>query len=282
MIGITGATGGIGSAVIRHLLAAGRDDLLALARRPEALPPGPTARRADYDEPASLTEAFRGLDTLVMVSSDGTAETMARHHRNIIAACPPDVHIVYTSIIDIAPDSRFYYAPGHRETEALLADRPHCLARTSVFADFFTATWLGSAANGTASNGIATDTGELALPLGDAGTSLVAREDVARALAAAATARIEGAVDLTGPEALTGDQIAAAATAAHGKPLRYKPIDDADYRERLAADGGPEWLIEAYASMFRSVREARFAAAPGDVERLTGTPPTTFAEYLRR
>ncbi|GAA2124473.1 NAD(P)H-binding protein [Glycomyces algeriensis] len=274
MIGITGATGGVGSGVIRHLRAAGRDDLVALARRPEALPPGVTARRADYDDPASLAEALRGLDTLVMVSSDGIAETMARHHRNVIAACAPDVHIVYTSIIDIAPDTRFYYAPGHRETEALLADRPHCLARTGVFADFFADTWLETA----------TATGELVLPLGDGapGTSFVAREDVSRALAAAATARLEGVVDLTGPEALTGDQIAAAVTAALGKPLRYQPIDDADYRARLAADGEPEWLIEAYASMFRSVREARFATAPGDVERLTGTPPMTFAEYLRR
>ncbi|MDA1359036.1 NAD(P)H-binding protein [Glycomyces luteolus] len=274
MIGITGATGGVGSGVIRHLLAAGREDLVALARRPEAVAPGITARRADYDDPESLNEALRGLDTLVMVSSDGTAETMTRHHRNVIAACPADVHIVYTSILDIAPDSRFYYSPGHQETEALLADRPHCLARTSVFADFFAATWLDDAAR----------TGELALPLGDGapGTSFCTRDDVARALAAAATARTEGVLDLTGPEALTGDQIARAATEALGRPMRYRAIDDADYRARLAADGEPAWLIEAYASMFRSVREARFAAAPGDIERLTGTPPTSLAAHLRR
>jgi hypothetical protein len=34
--------------------------------------------------------------------------------------------------------------------------------------------------------------------------------------------------------------------------------------------------------MFRSVREGRFAAAPGDIERLTVTPPTTLATHLRR
>ncbi|WP_205325100.1 NAD(P)H-binding protein [Glycomyces sp. YM15] len=278
MIGITGATGGVGSGVIRHLLAAGRDDLVALARRPEAVAPGIAARRADYDDPASLTAALRGLDTLVMVSSDGTAETMTRHHRNVIAACPADVRIVYTSIIDIAPDSRFYYSPGHRETEGLLADRPHCLARTSVFADFFAATWLDVPFDHAARDG------ELALPLGDGapGTSFCTRDDVSRALAAAASARIEGVLELTGPEALTGDQIAAAAGEALGEPVRYRAIDDADYRARLAADGEPAWLIEAYASMFRSVREGRFAAASGDIERLTGTPPTTLAAYLRR
>jgi NAD(P)H dehydrogenase (quinone) len=212
-----------------------------------------------------------------MISSDGTAETMTRHHRNLItAARGTGVHIVYTSIIDIAPDTRFYYAPGHQETETLLADHPHCLARTSVFADFFTATWLEDA----------TRTGELALPLGDgpatAGQSLIARHDVARALAAAAIALTEGVLHLTGPEDLTGAQIAAIATETLGKPVQYKPIDDEDYRGRLAAEGEPDWLIEAYASMFRSVREGRFAAAPGDVERLTGTPPMPLSDYLRR
>ena len=279
MIGITGATGGVGSSVIRHLRTAGRNDLVALARRPEALTPAPglTARHADYDHPDTLTAALRGLHTLVMISSDGTAETMTRHHRNLItAARGTGIHIVYTSILDIAPDSRFYYAPGHQETEALLADHPHCLARTSVFADFFTDTWLEDA----------TRTGELALPLGDgpdtAGQSLIARDDVARALAAAATARTEGVLHLTGPENLTGAQIAAIAAEALGKPLQYQPIEDEVYRGRLAAEGEPDWLIEAYASMFRSVREGRFAAAPGDVERLTGTPPTPLGDFLRR
>jgi NAD(P)H dehydrogenase (quinone) len=270
MIGVTGATGGVGSGTVRHLLAAGRDDLAALARRPEAVPPAPglEARRADYDDPASLETAMRGLDTLVMVSSDGLAETMERHHRNVIAAADKAGvgRIVYTGILDVDPATGFYYSPGHQATEALLAGRPHCIARTSVFADFFAETWLDEARR----------TGELALPLGDAGMSLIAREDVSRALAALVLDGTEGVVDLTGPEDATGAQIAAAA----GPGLRYVPLDDADYRARLKADGEPDWLIEAYASMFTSVREGRFASAPGEVERLTGTPPMTFAEYL--
>jgi NAD(P)H dehydrogenase (quinone) len=276
MIGITGATGGVGSRVVRHLLAAGRGDLAALARRPEAVPaaPGLTARRADYDDPASLAAAVRGLDTLVLVSSDGLSEAMERHHRNVIAAAADAGvrHIAYSSILDIAPDSRFYYSPGHQATEALLAASgiAHCAARTSVFADFFTETWLDAARG----------SGELALPLGDGAMSLVARDDVARGLAAAALAGTEGVVELTGPEALTGERIADIASAA-GPAVRYKPVEDEDYRAGLAAEGEPDWLIEAYASMFRSVREARFATAPGDVERLTGRPPADFGAYLR-
>ncbi|MEU6860179.1 NAD(P)H-binding protein [Glycomyces sp. NPDC046736] len=275
MLGVTGATGGVGSGVVRHLLAAGRDDVVALARRPDAVPaaPGLAARYADYDEPGLLEAAMRGLDVLVMVSSDGLAATMERHHRNVIAAADAAGvgRIVYTSILDVDPGTGFYYAPGHQVTEALLADRPHLLARTSVFADFFAETWLDSASG----------TGKLALPLGEAGMSLVAREDVSRALAAAVLDGGEGVLELTGPEDATGDRIAALATEATGVPLAYKPISDGEYRARLRAEGEPEWLIEAYASMFTSVREGRFAAAPGDIERLTGKAPMSIGDFLQ-
>ncbi|GAB4002957.1 hypothetical protein GCM10029992_42800 [Glycomyces albus] len=116
MIGITGSTGGVGSRTVRHLLAEPDcPPLVAIARRPRAVPRrnGLTARGADYDDPASLERAFAGLETLVFVSSDGRAETMARHHRNVIAAAVGAGvgHVVYTSILDIEPDSRFYYSP---------------------------------------------------------------------------------------------------------------------------------------------------------------------------
>jgi hypothetical protein len=86
--------------------------------------------------------------------------------------------------------------------------------------------------------------GTLALSDGGIGMSLVTCDDVGAALAAAAT----------------------------GRPLTYEPRGEAAYRRRVAADGAPGWLVEAYASMFTSVREGRFAAVSADVEVLTGRP----------
>ncbi|WP_051326391.1 NAD(P)H-binding protein [Glycomyces tenuis] len=277
MIGVTGATGGVGSGVVRHLLAAPeRPEVAALARRPEAVPASErlSARRADYDDAASLREAFEGLRTLVFVSSDGTAETMTRHHRNVVAAAAEAgvEHVVYSGILDAEADSRFYYSPGHRETERLLAASgiAHCLARTSIFADFFTETWLEAALK----------SGVLALPTGDGSMSLVSRGDVSRGLAAAALRGTEGVVDLTGPEALTAAEVCAVAEAATGRPVRHDDLDEDDHRERLAAESEPAWLIEAYSSMFRSVREGRFAAVSRDCADLTGERGQTFAEFL--
>lgn len=279
MIGITGSTGGVGSRTVHHLLAEPEcPPLVAIARRPEAVPrrAGLTARGADSDDPASLARAFSGLETLVFVSSDGRAEDMARHHRNVVEAVVEAGvgHVVYTSILDLEPDSRFYYSPAHRETEALLAasgvDR--CLARTSIFADFFEETWLAPALAA----------GELALPIGGAGMSMVSREDVARALAAVARRRWEGVVEVTGPAALTGEECCAAAAGAAGRPLRFAGIGADEYRSGLLADGEPAWLVDAYATMFGSCVEGRFSTVSSDIEELTGRPQETFAEFLRR
>ncbi|HEX6676327.1 MAG TPA: NAD(P)H-binding protein [Actinomycetes bacterium] len=274
-VAVTGATGKVGSGVVRRLLGRA-GPVVALARRPAAVPSRRdlVARYADYDDPASLLAALAGVDTLVFVSSDGVAESVERHHRHVVdAAVEAGVRrVLYTSIVDDRPDSRFYYAAGHRATEARLAASGlrHLVARTSIFADFFLDTWLEPAlADGT-----------LALSDGGGGMSLVAGDDVAAALAAAAVGERDGVVRLTGPEVLTAARVAGVAAVATGRPLAYLPLDDAAYRRRVAAGGAPGWLVEAYASMFASVREGRFAAVSDDVEVLTGRPPASFEAFV--
>ena len=278
MIGVTGASGGLGSRVMGHLLARPEPPpVVALARRPRAVPDAAhlTVRFADYDDPSSLRAAFTDVGTLVFISSDGVAEPMRRHHEHVVAAAIEASvnHVVYTSIVDVSPDSGFYYAAVHRETEALLAESglSHCLARTSIFADYFVSTWIAPAL----------EEGTLALPAGVGRMSLVSRDDAARALAVAAVSRCEGIVELTGPEALTAGEISQITEAVTGRRLRYLALEEDAYRRRLAGEQAPSWLIDAFASLFASVQEGRFDVVSADIPRLTGKPQQPFAEFVR-
>jgi NAD(P)H dehydrogenase (quinone) len=277
-VGVTGAGGGLGSRTVRSLL--GLDDagsVIALTRTPEAIPERPrlTARYANYGETGSLRPALDAVDTLVFISSDGVAEAMREHHARIVcAAVAAGVeHVVYTSIIDISPDSGFYYASVHRDTEAMLAGSGllHSVARTSIFADYFVSTWVRPALA----------TGTLALPAASGRMSLVSRDDVARALAALALRRTAGTVELTGPEAPTAAEVCEVTRAVTGRELRYSAIDDSSYRAQMAREGASDWLIEAYSTMLASVREGRFASVSDDIPDLTGSPQQPFEGFLR-
>jgi NAD(P)H dehydrogenase (quinone) len=173
----------------------------------------------------------------------------------------------------VSPDSGFYYSAVHQESEALLARSglSCCFARTSIFADFFVSTWIEPALH----------EGALALSAGEGRMSLVSRDDAARALAAAAVSRCEGIIELTGPAALTVGEIAQITEAETGRRLHDLALDDQMYRKKLASERAPAWLIEAYASMFTSIREGRFQVVSQDISRLTGKPQRPYAEFIR-
>jgi NAD(P)H dehydrogenase (quinone) len=276
-IAVTGASGGVGSRVVRSLLELDPTvPVVALTRTPEAIASAPrvTAQHASYEEPSSLRDSLAAVDTLVFISSDGVADAMRRHHARVVAAATEAGvgHIVYTSILDVSPDSAFYYAPVHRETEAILADSGLgvSLARTSIFADYFVSAWVAPALV----------TGTLELPAASGRMSLVSRDDVARALAALAVRRTPGIAELTGPKALTADEICQITQAATKARLRYNALDDRSYRALMARERSPDWLIEAYSTMFESVRAGRFETVSADIPELTGSQQRSYAEFV--
>ena len=54
---------------------------------------GLTRAVADYDDRPALTAALAGVDTLVLVSSDGEAERVLQHHLNLVAAATANASV---------------------------------------------------------------------------------------------------------------------------------------------------------------------------------------------
>jgi NAD(P)H dehydrogenase (quinone) len=229
---------------------------------------------ADYGDSVAIRAAFRGVDTLVFVSSDGEAAQVVLHHQNVIRAAAHSgvTHIVALSGLDADLSSPFCYAVTNGHTERLLLDSgcSISIARASLFTEFFMGLLLQ-----------ARRSGQIRVPGADGQVSLVSRTDVGRCLAALAVAPPTGRHhDLTGPEALDFAAIAALSEHAWGMPIEYVDITPAEYCVELARAGEDPWWMYAYSTMFESVRQQRWASVSEEVFRLTGRPPRSVHDVL--
>jgi NAD(P)H dehydrogenase (quinone) len=235
--------------------------------------PGVSWAIGHYDDPSSLLAAFAGVDVLVMVSSDGEAHRVLAHHYNVVEAASASgvSRLVGLSSLDADLASPFCYAVTNGLTEARANDlgMSAAFARASIFTEFL-GQWLL----------VAADRGELRLPFGDGRISLVSRADVAACLAALALGTRTGPVAVTGPTAVGLDDLAALAAVAGGAPVAPVKLSPDEFRAELIAEGLDAWWSYAYASMFESVRQDRWAEVADGVLALTGCQPATAAEVV--
>src|ERR1700675_810116 len=67
-IGVSGASGHLGRAVVSELLQrAGGHEVVAITRTPKTVSGSAHARFGDYDQPESLADAYAGLDRLLII-----------------------------------------------------------------------------------------------------------------------------------------------------------------------------------------------------------------------
>jgi uncharacterized protein YbjT (DUF2867 family) len=86
---------------------------------------------------------------------------------------------------------------------------------------------------------------------------------------------------LTGPEALSYDDIATVITEATGRPVAHRPLSYEEMRDRLAAQM-PEEFAAMLAGMDRAVAEGAEDRVTDSVQRLTGRPAGSFRALVER
>lgn len=120
---VTGATGKLGSKVVKTLLKTVPASQLAVSvRNPEKAEGlqerGVEIRQGDFERPETLDSAFAGVDRLLIISADGDNETRIRQHTNAVKAAERAKvgFIAYTSIAN-ASESAMFLAPPHVAAE---------------------------------------------------------------------------------------------------------------------------------------------------------------------
>jgi uncharacterized protein YbjT (DUF2867 family) len=274
VIGVTGATGGLGSRIARRLAEAGVPQRL-IVRDPGRAPSLPSAEvaQAAYGEHAALLNALDGVDTLMLLSATESADRVALHKATVDAAVAAGVgRIVYTSFVGAAPGATFTFARDHWHTEQHIraVGVGFTFLRDNLYLDFVP--------------GFTGEDGVIRGPAGDGRTAAVARDDVA---AVAARVLVDpghsGATyDLTGPAAFTLAEAAAVLTEAWGRKIRYEPetLDEA-YRSRECY-GAPAWEVAGWVTSYAAIASGELSQLSTAVEDITGSRPISLAEYVGR
>ena len=281
-VAVTGATGIVGGGVARGLADAGIPTRLIVrsARRAPRLP-GADVAVASYGDRAASRAALAGIETVFMVSAAEHPDRRAQHLDFVAAMAASGVRrVVYTSFFGASPDATFLLARDHWYTEQRIRDSGMAFTflRDNLYADLLP-TW-GDVA------------GVLRGPAGTGRVAAVARADVVDVAIAVLTSvdpdvagdgRHDGEIyELTGPDSLTLDEVAAAVTLATGRAFRYQPETLAQAYASRAASGAPAWEIDGWVSTYTAIAAGELGRVTDDVRRIAGHPPLSLPQLFRR
>ncbi len=283
---VTGASGHLGQLVITNLLEIHKipaSKIIATTRKPETLAAlkakGVNVRAADFDDTANLVEAFKGATRLLLISTDAMDRPGHRleQHQNAIAAAEKAgvEHVLYTSLPK-PETSAVLFAPDHLGTEKALAAsglRGWTVLRNNwYFENLFyslpsaiqSGTWYTAAGEGKIAH--------------------IAREDLARA-AAAALASDKGGKNtytLTGAQEYTTGEIAKLVSDAVGKPISVVQVPLEGLIEGMVGAGFPEPVARVFGSFDTNINQGGLSGVTGDYKKLTSNDNTPFTAWLAK
>jgi NAD(P)H dehydrogenase (quinone) len=281
VIAVTGVTGALGGRVLNRLAAAGSTELRLVVRDAGGAPrvPGGEMREnpGGYADGPGMRRALAGADTLFLVSAAEAEDRLQQHLTAVEAAVAAGVsRIVYTSFLGASPDAVFTLARQHAATEAAIAATGlrATFLRHGMYADFVP--FFATVENGAAA---------IAAPAGEGRTSFVSRDDLADVAAAVLLDDFPGldgaTLDVTGPEALSMAEAAAALSEVTGRPVEYRPQTVEEAWATRRPSGHPDWEIEGWVTSYLAIAAGELSAVTDVVPTLTGHPARSVAAHLR-
>jgi uncharacterized protein YbjT (DUF2867 family) len=277
MILIVGATGLVGSATVRHLTACGVP-VRALVRSAEKAAtlanPGVEAMVGDLEQPVSLDAALDGVTRALLISPLHPRQVAWQGNFVEAARRTGVVHIVKLSGLGTAPDSPLRSGRWHAQTERHIADAG--LPFTYLHPPFFMQNLLRSAA-AIAAQGV------LVASMQAGKIAMVDARDVAAVAVAALTSddHVGKTYTITGPEALSFQEVAQKLAAATGRAVTYQDVPLAAVQQEMVATGLPEWLVDVRMEFATALRDGYAAVVTDTVQAVTGQPARTFDAFAR-
>jgi NAD(P)H dehydrogenase (quinone) len=275
-IGVSGASGHLGRAVVLELLQRpGAHEVVAITRTPETVSGPAQERFGDYNRPESLAKAYTGLDRLLIITT--VDPEPGKRGAQIIAAIDAAMkagvkHVVLMSAVGTRQEEEPARGASYwRGEQHLIATAPAwTILRMNFYAEAFV-----QLAQAALNQGVLTG-------LAENRAAFVARGDVAAAAAGILIADGHaGAIyNATGPERLSGAERAALIAEITSRPLAFRVITEEQLRAGLTQAGLPAGAVNTVVSIQTSFAAGAYDIVTGDVERLGGRPPKPLRDVL--
>jgi uncharacterized protein YbjT (DUF2867 family) len=270
---VTGATGNLGRAVVAALRTK-RITVRAAARNVGKLAPsvGIEPVLFAYENQATHKAALQDMDALFLMAPPLDPEAPAKLNPLIDLAEALGVrHIVFNSALGVDAVEQ---APLRVVERYLMASgMPYTILRPNFFMENFSTGFLAPMVK----------QGGLFLAAADGKTSFISVADIAEI---AAAAFVKGLVskeyNLTGPEALDHNQVAAILSKVSGKSITYQAIPEEEMLSGLRGTGMPESAAQYVGVLYSAVRAGYTGAVTQDVETVTGRKSTTFETFAQQ
>jgi uncharacterized protein YbjT (DUF2867 family) len=266
---VIGATGTTGSRTTARLVAAGHR--VKAASRNATPVRGAEPVRFDWYEPLTHATALDGADRLYLVPPVGDTDPAAVMLPFLQRAAAAGVRRAVLLSSSAIPEGGPAVGTVHQALPGLVEQ--WAVLRPSWFMQNFTGSHphaLGIRAHGT----VLTAAGSGRVGFVDAG-------DIAAVAVQALTGEHAPCTDLvlTGPEALSHDDIATAITEVTGRPVVHHRLSYERMRDRLTELMPPEFAA-MLAGMDRAIAAGSEDRVTDVVERVTGRPPRGFRALL--
>lgn len=289
MILVTGATGHFGSKVVDHLLKKGinPNQISVLVRntakadRLKEL--GVQIKQGDYNDYASMIEAFRGVDKLLLVSSNDrqSVENRIKHHKNaILAAQGAGVkHIVYTSFVrqpGFEKSAIADFQNSHVESEQYIKESgmEYTILQNAIYAEMILA-FIGDkvAENGT-----------ILFPAESGNASWVLRDELAEAAACilVTDGHSEKTYTLTNAESVGFKDIARQISEVVGREIKYQSPETEEFKGILRKAGVPDLYIDMFIMWSKALAQHTMDKTDDTLSQFLGRRPTTVGQFLKQ
>jgi (4-alkanoyl-5-oxo-2,5-dihydrofuran-3-yl)methyl phosphate reductase len=276
MIVVTGATGTVGSGVVKGLITQG-EHVRAVSRRPPAGSSESQARAVewlpgDLSDAGSLDGLANGASAIFLLTSGPQGPEQAR---NVLAqAEQAGVELIVSlSALSVGHGATDPISTWHRAAEAIVqaGSVPWCFLRPGGFMSN-TFQWADSIKHANS----------VYAPYGQGRAAVVDPGDISEC---AATCMLQpghaGHVyELTGPRALSNDEQVEIIGKAIGRDLTYVEVPPEAAKKAMMDGGMPPDAADAVLGTLAAATADFTSAISGDVEAITGRPATSFPEWV--